>query len=301
MADDGPGTSGSPVGAKRVLAVIGSPHRGATVRAVERIEARLRVAGDIEVEYLYLRDTGLEPCRGCFCCIAEGEVFCPVHDGRDEVLARLDACDGAIFASPNYVQNVSGLYKTFVDRFAWICHRPRFYAKPALAVATSAGPFGLKETLAAIQTGPAAWGFVFVDEVGIAMHPRLGAGAESTEMAASALDRAAERLAAALHTRCPVPARALAGPPLPVHARADARTARGLPGRYGLLPPPRRPRLLRPGPPLAARSHRRCIRRSRRPPPCPARVRVEVLMAAREQRHRCIGEAGTRRAVSGIH
>ena len=203
MADDGQGRSGSPGGGKRVLAVIGSPHRGATVRAVERIGARLRVAGEIEVEYLYLRDAGLEGCRGCFCCIAEGEAFCPVHDGRDEVLARLDACDGAIFASPNYVQNVSGLYKTFVDRFAWCCHRPRFYPKPALAVATSAGPFGLKETLAAIQAGPAAWGFVFVDEVGVAVHPRLGAGAESTEKAAVTLDRAAGRLAAALRDTAP--------------------------------------------------------------------------------------------------
>lgn len=188
---------------KRVLAVIGSPHRGATVRAVEGIEARLRAAGGIEVEYLCLRDAGLEPCRGCFRCIAAGEVRCPCRDGRDAVLARLDACDGAIFASPNYVQNVSGLYKTFVDRFAWVCHRPRFYAKPALAVATSAGPFGLKETLAAIQTGPAAWGFVFVDEVGIAVHPRLGAGAESREKAEAALDRAAERLIRALHATAP--------------------------------------------------------------------------------------------------
>lgn len=199
MAD----TTGSQGAAKRVLAVIGSPHRGATVRAVEGIEARLRAAGEIEVEYLYLRDGGLEDCRGCFCCIAEGEAFCPVHDGRDEILARLDACDGAIFASPNYVQNVSGLYKTFVDRFAWCCHRPRFYPKPALAVVTSAGPFGLKETLAAIRTGPAAWGFVFVDQVGIAAHPRLGAGAESMEKAAAALDRAAGRLAAALHDTAP--------------------------------------------------------------------------------------------------
>lgn len=203
MADDGPDTAELPVGRKNVLAVIGSPHRGATVRAVEGIEARLRAAGDIEVEYLYLRDAGLEGCRGCFCCIAEGEAFCPAHDGREEVLARLDACDGAIFASPNYVQNVSGLYKTFVDRFAWICHRPRFYPKPALAVATSAGPFGLKETLAAIQIGPATWGFVFVDEVGVAVHPRLGAGAESTEKAAAALDRAAERLAGALRSDAP--------------------------------------------------------------------------------------------------
>jgi len=122
---------------------------------------------------------GSRAAGGCFRCIAEGEAFCPVHDGRDDLLDRLDACDGAIFASPNYVQNVSGLYKTFVDRFAWICHRPRFYPKPALAVATSAGPFGLKETLAAIQIGPATWGFVFVDEVGVAVLPRLGAGAES--------------------------------------------------------------------------------------------------------------------------
>lgn len=137
MADDATDTAELPAGGKNVLAVIGSPHRGATVRAVERIEARLRAAGDIEVNYLYLRDAGLEGCRGYFRCLADGEAFCPVHDSRDDLLARLDACNGAIFASPTYVQNVSGLYKTFVDRFAWICHRPRFYPKPAIAVAST--------------------------------------------------------------------------------------------------------------------------------------------------------------------
>lgn len=159
--------------------------------------------GGVEVEYLLLREAGLEPCRGCFLCLAEGEERCPCRDARDDVLARLDACDGAIFASPNYVQNVSGLYKTFVDRFAWCCHRPRFYAKPALAVATSGGPFGLKETLSAIQTGPASWGFVFVDEVGIGVHPRLGAGDESRREADRALDCAAKRLHEALNRTGP--------------------------------------------------------------------------------------------------
>lgn len=185
-----------------MLAVIGSPHRGAAVRAVESIERRLR-AIDIVVEYFYLRDVGLDPCRGCFRRLTEGEDRCPCRDQRDEVPARLDVCDGAIFASPNYVQDVSGLYKTFIDRFSWICHRPRFYPRPALAVATSAGPFGLKETLAAIRIGPAAWGFIFADEVGVAVHPRLGAGAESTAKAEAALERAAERLARAFQSSVP--------------------------------------------------------------------------------------------------
>jgi|GEM_PF-1247406 multimeric flavodoxin WrbA len=77
MADDGPDTAGLPAGGKNVLAVIGSPHRGATVRAVERIEARLRAAGDIEVDYLYLRDAGLEGCRGLLPLYRRGRGILP--------------------------------------------------------------------------------------------------------------------------------------------------------------------------------------------------------------------------------
>jgi multimeric flavodoxin WrbA len=54
--------------------------------------------------------------------------------------------DGVIFVSPAYCQNVTALMKNFVDRFAYIFHRPRFFNQKALIISTTCGA-GLKETL----------------------------------------------------------------------------------------------------------------------------------------------------------
>ena len=48
----------------------------------------------------------------------------------------MDAADGIIFASPVYVNDVSGIAKTWIDRLAYVCHRPAFAGKCAYLIAT---------------------------------------------------------------------------------------------------------------------------------------------------------------------
>jgi multimeric flavodoxin WrbA len=50
------------------------------------------------------------------------------------------------FPSPLNGMNVSGLMKVFVDRFAYIFHRPRFFDKKAPLLATT-GSIGTKKVL----------------------------------------------------------------------------------------------------------------------------------------------------------
>ncbi len=56
----------------KVLVVMGSPRKGNTYRAAERIREFMETHGSVELEYLWLRDANLLPCRGCALCVAMG-------------------------------------------------------------------------------------------------------------------------------------------------------------------------------------------------------------------------------------
>ncbi len=54
---------------------------------------------------------------------------------------QIAASDGVAFASPTYVFGVSGWMKVFLDRFGFVCHRPRFFGKTFSSIGTQ-GFFG---------------------------------------------------------------------------------------------------------------------------------------------------------------
>lgn len=63
----------------KILAVIGSPKgKGAGYKIVKMIEDRMKVLGDVEFEYLFLKDANLKLCTGCYNCMAKGEDKCPI-------------------------------------------------------------------------------------------------------------------------------------------------------------------------------------------------------------------------------
>jgi len=131
----------------KVLVLMGSPRKkGNTYEAVRKIEERMKTLGDIEFEYLFLRDVHLEPCVGCFQCLSWGEERCPLKDDRDEIEKKILSSDGVIFATPVYAFNVTALMKNFLDRFAYTLHRPRFFNQKAMIICTT-GALGLKETI----------------------------------------------------------------------------------------------------------------------------------------------------------
>jgi multimeric flavodoxin WrbA len=155
----------------KILAIIGSARKGNTYRAVQRIEENIKKMGDVDFEYLFLKDASLASCKGCTVCFLQGEQRCPLKDGRESIEKRMLESDGVIFASPNYASNVSGLMKTFIDRIAYAGHRPRFYGQYALYIATSAGPGGLKECIAAMQGPISHFGFRTAGTLGLMTPP----------------------------------------------------------------------------------------------------------------------------------
>jgi multimeric flavodoxin WrbA len=114
---------------------MGSPKgKGSGYKIVKKIEDRMKVLSEVEFEYLFLKDTNLKPCIGCYNCMAKGEDICSLKDELDSIEQKLQTADGFILSSPVYVSNVSWLMKNFIDLFAYTNHRSRYHRQKMLTV-----------------------------------------------------------------------------------------------------------------------------------------------------------------------
>ncbi|MBN1815297.1 MAG: flavodoxin family protein [Anaerolineae bacterium] len=181
----------------KILALIGSYRtKGNTARIVQMIEARMQVlateyATPLEYETLFLGDLDIHACRGCRACFDRGQDACPLKDDIPLIRAKMDAADGLLLASPVYVDDVSGLLKNWMDRLAYLCHRPAMGGKCAYPLATVGG----SSTSHALRTMNAAlltWGYHLVGRTGL----KMGALASAEELlrCQPAADKTADRL-----------------------------------------------------------------------------------------------------------
>lgn len=133
----------------KVIAIMGSPHKGKGYKIVRKIETELKLTDDVDFEYIFLSDVNFQMCKGCFACISKGERFCTLKDDKENVEQKILKADGIILSSPGYAQNVSGLMKNFMDRFAYSLHRPKFFNQSLMLVAN--GGSGLRKVNKALS------------------------------------------------------------------------------------------------------------------------------------------------------
>jgi len=162
----------------KIIAIIGSfRKKGNTARIVQMIAEQLTVTAAsvgqaVEFESVYLGDAQLQFCRGCRVCFDKGEEKCPLKDDLFEIKGKIQAADGVIFASPVYVNDVSGIMKNWIDRMAHVCHRPEFMGKYAYLLATTGGsPTG--HTIRTLGTAASSWGFHIVGQAGFKTGARM--------------------------------------------------------------------------------------------------------------------------------
>jgi multimeric flavodoxin WrbA len=182
----------------KIVAIVGSPKgKGSGHRIVKMIEDRMKAMGDVEFAYLFLKDANLKPCTGCYACMTRGEDRCPLKDDRAAIEQELLAADGIILSSPVHVANVSWLMKNFIDRFAYMNHRPRFHRQKVLSVANMAGG-GQKETLSSLKNAlGGARGIRIVHELAVATPPWL-----QTQRAVAGKERAIDAAARKFYQAC---------------------------------------------------------------------------------------------------
>jgi len=183
----------------KVLVIMGSPRKGNTYHAAERIREIMREKALVEWEYVMLRDLHLEQCRGCANCIVKGEEFCPVKDDIAGLTQKMHDADGVIFASPVYALQVTGLMKVFIDRHSYILHRPRFFGKKALILST-AGAVGVDDVMKYLDSVVHMWGFEVACRAGILDESIPGSRQEENDRT---LREAAEAFSAALRRESP--------------------------------------------------------------------------------------------------
>jgi len=69
-----------------------------------------------DVENIFLAKKKIKPCRGCFTCWIKTPGQCVAKDDMEEMIPKFVNSDVVVFATPVYVDNVTGTMKNFMDR-----------------------------------------------------------------------------------------------------------------------------------------------------------------------------------------
>lgn len=120
----------------KILAIHGSPHttRSTTRKLVAFVLEGAAEAG-AETEIIDLCDFRVTPCTACEGCSFNG--ICVYEDDVPAIVERMKEADGIVFASPVYIDNVSGQMKIFFDRLADTIHYQVLAGKFGTSVATT--------------------------------------------------------------------------------------------------------------------------------------------------------------------
>ena len=105
-----------------LLAFSGSPRKekGATDRVLEHFLAGAKAAGAL-VEKIFVSEKKINYCGGCLNCWLVHPGKCIHQDDMTDILKKLDEADLLVYASPIYVDGVSGQMKTLMDRHVTAC------------------------------------------------------------------------------------------------------------------------------------------------------------------------------------
>jgi len=94
---------------KKILLISGSNRNGNTNYLLKQIEQRID-----NTELILLSKCNIEYCKGCLACHKIDK--CVIKDDINEIINKIKETDLIIFGVPNYFDNVSGLFKNFMDR-----------------------------------------------------------------------------------------------------------------------------------------------------------------------------------------
>jgi len=106
-----------------VIVINGSPRkeRGHTGTFVSHFAEGMKDSG-AQVEFIYPRDLEIGDCRGCFNCWTKTPGKCIQDDDMTDVLNKIANADIVVLATPVYVDGMTGLLKTLLDRSIPLLH-----------------------------------------------------------------------------------------------------------------------------------------------------------------------------------
>ncbi len=170
----------------KILAIHGSPR---TIHSTTRRLTGLVLEGaqeaGAETEIVDLADLRVTPCTACEGCSFNG--VCVYEDDLPALMTRMQESDAIIFASPVYLDQVTGLMKIFFDRLADAIHYQTLAGKLGCSVVTTHESGG-EETAAYLDHVLNYLGIVSVGRIHVATGGDAGA-VDATEREAEALGR----------------------------------------------------------------------------------------------------------------
>ncbi len=100
----------------KMIAFNGSP-MGASGNTNVMVTAFLEgaEAAGAEVENIFLADKEINHCKACRRCVFSGGK-CVINDDMEELISKYVESDIVVFATPLYIDNISGMLKVFFDR-----------------------------------------------------------------------------------------------------------------------------------------------------------------------------------------
>lgn len=113
---------------RSALGIQASPRktRGATDFIYSRFISGMQQGGTA-VDTIYLADSKISPCSGCFKCWLDEKNGCPLKDDMAQIIERVSAAEMLVLATPLYMDGMSGLLKNFVDRLMPLNHPSIFF------------------------------------------------------------------------------------------------------------------------------------------------------------------------------
>ncbi len=122
----------------KLISLVGSPHglKGSTAKLLQFVIRGAESLGGIN-ETIVLKGDSVLPCMGCDSCHRKGR--CVQKDAFNEIKTKIEAADGLLLASPNYIFSVSAQLKAFMDRCCGVVHCLGFEGKYGASVVTSGG------------------------------------------------------------------------------------------------------------------------------------------------------------------
>jgi len=122
----------------KILTIHGSPYKRNTYEVTMEFLKELGNKVETDVEHVFLYQENLGLCRGCGNCIVIGEDSCPNKDRIREIHLLMLEADAVIIATPIYALQVTSMVKNFLERSAYIMHRPSYFGKWFMSISTQA-------------------------------------------------------------------------------------------------------------------------------------------------------------------
>ncbi|WP_147822190.1 flavodoxin family protein [Salidesulfovibrio onnuriiensis] len=111
-----------------VVTILGSPRKKGNSSSIARAFTETAQELGAQTRTYHLNSLDFRGCQGCYACKTKQET-CILKDDLTEVLQAIHEADVVVMASPVYYWDVSGQFKSFVDR-TYSFLRPDFFNRP---------------------------------------------------------------------------------------------------------------------------------------------------------------------------